>query len=247
MASTPRKPGAREIRDAETFPESAPGVPRREADGGPALRICTADQFKAMSSPVRDQIMNVVANMTTFDDDGRALGVSVREIGEQLCRKPASLYRHIDALAEAGLIVKAEPADAGGRDAVTYVSPGKYIVLVPPREVGPELDAMGEYIMSVAANAGRETTMAARDRVTLDHAIGPNDTGGAVIRGWLDEDQRAELRRLQHEINVVFSESRRRPGTRLMAATFLFRPTRLPGGSIADEQAVAAEDDDRPT
>lgn len=239
--------------DADAFRESLTGTAPWEMDGLPVLRIETAEQFRAMASPVRDQIINVVANLTTWRKDGTAVGVSIREIGEQLGRKPASLYRHVEALVEAGLINQTGSQSSGGRDATTYAAPGAHMVLVTPAEEGPVMDAMCEYIVSVGSNAGRETAAAAVDRATSTNEIGPHDTGGAVIRGWLDEEQRAHLRRLQREMNAIFTESKRRPGTRLMAATFLFRPTRLPDGSIADEppafgdtsshEAIAPESD----
>lgn len=225
--------------DADAFRESLTGTAPWEMDGLPVLRIETAEQFKAMASPVRDQIINVVANLTTWSPDGTVAGVSIREIGEQLGRKPASLYRHIEALVGAGLIYETGSQSSGGRDATTYAVPGAHIVLIAPAETGPALDAMCEYIESVGQNAGREAAAAAVDRATGANEIGPHDTGGAALRGWLDEEQRAQLRRLQKEMNAVFARSERRPGTRLMAATLLFRPTRLPDGSIADEPPAA--------
>ncbi len=243
MPSPPESTDTGISNEADSFQKSLTGTSPWEMDGLPVLRIETAEQFEAMASPVRDQIMNVVANLTTWHKDGTAEGVSIRQIGEQLGRKPASLYRHIEALVEAGLIDETGSQASGGRDATTYAAPGAHMILIAPSEEGPVLDAMCEYIRSVASNAGRETAAAAIDRVTLASEIGPHDTGGAVIRGWLDEEQRAHLRWLQKEINAVFSDSKRRPGTRLMAATFLFRPSRLPDGSIADEEDRAGTDE----
>jgi DNA-binding transcriptional ArsR family regulator len=225
--------------DADAFRKALTGTAPWEMDGLPVLRIETAEQFKALASPVRDQIINVVANLTTWNQDGTAVGISIRQIGDELGRKPASLYRHIEALVDAGLIDETGSQVSGGRDATTYAAPGAHMVLIAPTEEGPVLDAMCEYIMSAAVNAGREAAAAATDRVTKLNEIGPHDTGGAVIRGWLDEEQRARIRQLQKEMNAVFAECKRRPGTRLMAATLLFRPTRLPDGSIADQEDIA--------
>lgn len=233
-------------RDANAFREDLIGTRPWEMDGLPVLRIEKAEQFRAMASPVRDQIMNVVANLGTWEPDGVAEGVSIRQIAEQLGRKPASLYRHIEALVEAGLINETGSQASGGRDATTYAAGGAHIVLVAPSGPGPAMDAMCDYIRSIATSAGREMTAAAIDQASQASAIGPHDVGGAVIRGWLDEEQRAKLRRLQKELNAVFAESKRRPGTRLMAATLLFRPARLPDGSMADERETsdhAAESD----
>lgn len=233
-------------RDANAFREELIGTGPWEMDGLPVLRIEKPEQFRAMASPVRDQIMNVVSNLCTWTADGVAEGVSIRQIGEQLGRKPASLYRHIEALVEAGLINETGSQASGGRDATTYAAGGAHIVLVTPSGVGPAMDAMCQYIRSIANIAGREMAAAAIDQGTQATAMGPHDVGGTVIRGWLDEEQRARVRKLQKELNAVFAESKRRPDTRLMAATLFFRPARLPDGSIADESGTsdhAMEDD----
>lgn len=229
---------------AETSRNSdTPGL--RDLESLPVCRIETAEQFKAMSSPVRDQIMSVVGALAAGkSDNGTERGVSIREIAEQLGRKPPSLYRHLDSLVRAGLIREVGAQTSGGRDATTYAIPGERIMLVPPDREGPELDAMCAYIASVAAHAGRETVQATVDRVTGEHAIGANDTGGATLRGWLDDDQRAALRRIAGELSALFINAKRRPGTRLVAATLLFRPSRLPDGSIADAEPTKRADFD---
>lgn len=212
--------------------------PRRLSSGLPVCRIETAAQFKAMSSPIRNQIIGIVESLTADDSaTGETRGVSVREIAKQMGRSASALYSHLEMMVDAGLLVEVGTQRSGGRDATTYAVPGELIELVMPTEEGPELDALCEYIRSVARNAGQEAVLAAIDRALGRREIGPHDTGGATLRGWLDPDQRTELRQLMARINDLFVDRPRRPGTRYMAATFMFRPCRLPGGEIADEPA----------
>lgn len=213
---------------------------KQDLDSLPICRIETVEQFRAMASPVREQIVGVVAALSGSAEDGEPRGVSIREIADQLGRKPPSLYRHLDALVAAGIMREVGARPSGGRDATTYAIPGERVILVPPNHAGPELDAMCAYINSVATHAGREAAEAIADRALGKHGIGPNDTGGATLRGWLDEDQRAKVRRLLEELTELFIDTPRRPGTRLIAATLLFRPSRLPNGSIADAPLMDA-------
>jgi hypothetical protein len=67
------------------------------------------------------------------------VGVSIRQIGDELGRKAASLYRHIEALVDAGLIHETGSQISGGRDATTYAAPGVHMVLIAPSEEGPNL------------------------------------------------------------------------------------------------------------
>lgn len=221
---------------------SAQGRKRKSAEL-PICRVETVEQFEAMSSPIRAQIITVVASLVTASDEGGVRGVSAREIARQVGRRRSSIYRHLDAMVEAGLLETVGSQSSGGRDASMYAVPGEVVMLVPPQGAGPELDAMCAYIESVAKNAGRETARATEDRVLGRFGVGPNDTGGATLRGWLTPEQRGEFRELMQRMNDLFVDTPRRPGTRLMAATFMFRPCRMPDDTIADEPALDGNDE----
>lgn len=191
-------------------------------------RVTSAAQFDALASPVRDQIVQVVVNQ-----GGTRGGVSIREIADQLGRKPASLYRHIDHLVEVGLLIESGAQPSGGRDATTYATPGDAIVLVTPERSGAAMDALCRYIERMAMHAGRESAAATRDRATSKPTVWENGT--ASVFGWLDARQRRTLRKLMLEIAGVFEQAERRPGTRLVAASVLVRPVRLPDGATGEE------------
>jgi predicted transcriptional regulator len=192
------------------------------------VEVRGAEQFEALSSPVRDQVLQVVVNQA---GGGRGTGgVTIREIAEQLGRKPASLYRHIEGLVGSGLIREVGPTASGGRDATAYAADGEVVVLVTPERSGAAMDGLCRYLEKMGVHAGRETAEATR--------AGLGGKGGEVgtmsMFGWLDESQRGRLRDLLHEVAQVFDEAERRPGTRLVAASMLVRPVMLPDGEVAD-------------
>lgn len=204
--------------------------------------VRTAAQFDAISSPVRDQILQVVVNQAPWSPQSPDRpGVSIREIAEQLGRNPGSLYRHIEALVEVGLIRETGAQTSGGRDAMTYRATGEVVHLVTPSRNGPAMDALCHYIEKAAALAGRESAAATRERAMFvaptpadEHNVSTHDNGMIAMFGWLDAEQRAELRDSLWSIAAIFENAKRRPGTKLVAASLFVRPVRLPGGQTAD-------------
>ena len=75
--------------------------------------ISDPQQIRALCSPMRHAIHQVVLSQ------GEA---SIREIGEQVGKKPASLYRHIDQLVEVGLLIEQGTKSTSRRDAKVYSS-----------------------------------------------------------------------------------------------------------------------------
>jgi len=201
--------------------------------GSAAVR--TAAQFDAISSPVRDQILQVVVNQAPASEPGA--GVSIREIGAQLGRQPGSLYRHIEELVAVGLLRQTGSETSGGRDATTYTAPGDVMELVTPSGKGAALDSLCRYIERAAAYAGKESAAATRARATGGEGsdASPPLTGMVSMFGWLDESQRRALHAHMLAIAGVFAGAHRRPGTRLIAASAFLRPVRLPGGKSARE------------
>lgn len=191
------------------------------------LEVRAAAQFQALASPVRDQIVQVVVNQAPWVE-GRddVQGVSIREIAAQLGRKPASLYRHVDALVRVGLIYEVAIHVSGGRDARAYAALGDHVRLVTPERQGPAMEALCAYLERTAAHAGRESAAATRARARG----GPAENGSMSMFGWLDEAQRRRLHALMEEAAEVFSTAHRRPGTRLIAASLFIRPVQLPDG-----------------
>lgn len=202
--------------------------------------VRTAAQFDALASPVRDQIVQVIVNQAPWDPDAsESAGVSIREIAAQLGRKPGSLYRHFEALLKAGLIRETGAQTSGGRDAMTYSAGGEALRLITPTRSGPALTALCRYLKRMGAFAGRESAAAVRDRARRNApevAEGArSDQASVSMFGWLDESQQERLHELLFEVAEVFEKGRRRPGTKLIAASMLIRPVRLPGGRTGEE------------
>jgi len=188
------------------------------------LKVSTAAQFDALASPVRDQIVQVVVNHEAFRPGE---GLSIREIGAQLGRKPASLYRHMEELVKAGLLREQGPQASGGRDASVYAADGAALVLETPARAGPALDALCRYIERMASHAGKESAAAVRTRVRESRGARPDPVqGSASLVGWLDEAQVQRLREMLFEMTEIFGHAQRRPGTSLIAASLLIRPVK---------------------
>jgi DNA-binding transcriptional ArsR family regulator len=196
----------------------------------------TARQFDAISLPIRDQLLSVIGNHAACrPGEADPEGISIAEMARQLGRTPSSLYRHLAFLVDAGLVREVGTRTSGGRDAVTYAAASETFALVTPKRQGAAMEALCRYLERMAAHAGREAAEATRDRARAGDLIGPHDQGSTSMAGWLDEAQRKRLIGLLFEMDEIFQGARRRPGTRLMAATMFIRPGRLPGGGIADD------------
>lgn len=206
-------------------------------------QVRTPAQFNALASPVRDQIVQVVVNQAPWSPDGpETPGVSIREVAAQLGRKPGSLYRHFEALVAAGLIRETGAQTSGGRDATTYSAGGEAIQLVTPSKSGPALTALCRYLQRMAAHAGRESAAAVRDRAHRNEGdTARSEQASVSMFGWLDESQQNRLHDLLLEVADVFDKAQRRPGTKLVAASMLVRPVRLPGGRTGVEPAESGD------
>lgn len=204
--------------------------PRREAP----IRIRTSSQYDAIASPVRDQILQVVVNQAP--PSSAQGGVSIREIASQLGRRPASLYRHIESLKKAGLIQETGVLTSGGRDATTYTAAGDYVLLETPEGDKKAAAAMSRFIRRTAAHAGKEHAEASRRAASASsNPREPADRAMLAMFGWLDPAQERRLHQHLLAAARIFGNARRRPGTKLLAATMFIRPVLLPGGTTAAE------------
>lgn len=177
-------------------------------------------------------------NQQARSDDA---GVTIREIAEQLGRKPGTIYRQIDTLVEAGLLLEVGAGATGGRDATLYRARGRVIVLKIPDGSTAALDAMCRGRERDGALAGKELVAAIREHAEQPSTArrgGPfeaKDHASLSVIGWLDAAQTDELRAHLHAIAELYQKADRRPGTRLTATNLTIRPVRLPDGSTAEE------------
>lgn len=211
--------------------------------------IETVEQLECLLSLTRERILHVVqaeyAALTQGGSSGKGVGVSIREIADQLGRKPASLYRHIEALVGVGLILPVAVQPSGGRDALAYAPFARTIRLAVPQEEGPALDALADYLARAGSHAGKESALAIHDTETRRATAKsihkgskrPEALSMISMSGWLTPDQLQTLRDMSDRVNEIFEDARRRPGTRLTAVTMMMRPVVMPDGSTRSERA----------
>ena len=200
----------------------------------PASRTLIVDRpedVRLLASPVRDAILQTVVNHH---------GVSIRDIADQIGSKPGSLYRHIDALVQAGLIRESGSRKTTKRDATVYEADGDVIHLRRNLEDPASVAALQSVVAARARHAGKTAARAMGDADASTR--GPTRTVNMVdLIGWLDDDQLADLNASLAAIADVFRGAARRPGTRLMAITAMLRPA----GAV-DAPAIDADNPSPP-
>lgn len=164
--------------------------------------ISDPEQILALCSPVRHAIHQVVLAQ------GEA---SIREIGEQLGKKPASLYRHIDRLVEVGLLIEGGTRSTSRRDAKTYSSKLEFFRY---RDRSPEMvGAIAAFARASLKEAGAALTRTF-ERGDAVLPVPERDTFIGSPSGWLDKDQ---LRALNEHIDAIIelmANKPRREGTK---------------------------------
>lgn len=174
-------------------------------------------------SPVRDAIVQVVLNQ------GEA---SVATIAEQLGRKAASLYRHIESLVEAGLLQSIGEEAAGTRSAVVYAAHPSVGTIPYMPEDSEHTHVLARYAAARLRHAGKELGAAYLSGDAQSNGA-ERDTVLYDVFGWLDNAQRATLNEHLDAIYELFTRADRREGTRLVSVTAALRPTGDPGNRDA--------------
>jgi len=175
--------------------------------------ISDPEQIRALCSPMRHAIHQVVLSQ------GEA---SIREIGEQLGKKPASLYRHIDRLVEVGLLTEEGTKSTSRRDAKLYSSKLEFFRY---RDRSPE---MVEAIAAFARSSLKETGNQLSRTFVQGDAVLPvpkRDTFIGSPAGWLDQDDLAELNEHIDAIIELLADKPRRPGTKRITISMGMYPS----------------------
>lgn len=181
-------------------------------------RINDPNQIRVISSPLRTAIHQVVVN------EGKA---SIREIAEQLGRKPTTLYRHVQALVDAELLLEVGTAPAGNRDAKVYAPSDYRLRFQFDLDDAPMVDAVKEYTGVKFRQATRELTRAIESGAARSDGADRN----TLLRnrfGWLSPEQLARANALIDELEELFQENmHRRENTELISVTVAARPLRV--------------------
>ena len=164
-----------------------------------------AHEVGALTSPTRHAVYRVILGQ------GEA---SVREIAAQLGNHPASLYKHIDHLEEAGLIAEVGTRATGKRDARVFAVAKR---LIKYQSDNPELiEALNQFIQSELRHAGRKIAQSFEEGTAVTSGKGRDTYFGSSF-GWLTDEELAELNDLLDRMTELMDGKPRRPGTRLIA------------------------------
>ena len=178
-----------------------------------------ADQpshWRGLNSPVRNAILQLLISSGP---------TTIPSIAEQLGRKPKSLYRHVEILLKAGLLVRTGTQPTSRRSAAEYGFPGSTVRVQHDSGNPEQVKAVGRYLSTELRHANREMIAAlesgqARTRgpdrnLRMMHSV-----------GWLDRKKLRRVLALTREIEQVFETSPRRKGTELLAVTVAIRPAK---------------------
>lgn len=141
---------------------------------------------------------------------------SVREIAEQMGRKPASLYRHIDRLVEVGLLIDIGTKSTARRDAKIYSTELEFMRYSPRK---PEMTkALGEFARSSFKDTGHKITKVL-DAGSAVLPVPLRDTYFGNPAGWLDEDELTELNEHIDAIIGLMANKPRKPEAKRIVIT----------------------------
>jgi len=175
-------------------------------------RISRLDQKRALSSPVRQELLDVLA---------RAGEVSLTELGALLGRPADRLYYHVRLLARVGLVRAAGARMRDGhREALFRATARQYTVRYQPT-TAPNVRAMNDIVTSMPRLGIRDFRRALSSGTTRFE--GPErDVWAMRTTGWL---LGPHVRQVNRTIRALAkTASRQDPNGRLYAVTVLITP-----------------------
>jgi DNA-binding transcriptional ArsR family regulator len=138
---------------------------------------------------------------------------SIREIAEQMGKKPASLYRHIDKLVEVGLLIDIGTKSTARRDAKVYTTNLEFMRYHPRK---PEMvEALGEFTRASLKDTGLKISkvLKAGDAVL---PVPHREVYVGSPAGWLDDDELAQLNEHIDAIIELMADKPRKPNAKRM-------------------------------
>lgn len=136
---------------------------------------------------------------------------SIREIAEQMGRKPVSLYRHIDQLVAVGLLVEEGTKSTARRDAKVYSTKLEFMRYRPRQ---PEMtQALGEFARASLKVTGNKVAQS----IESGEAILPiplRDTYIGSPAGWLDDEELGELNEHIDAIIGILANKPKKPDSK---------------------------------
>ena len=180
------------------------------------------EQIRALESTVCQEIVDLV---------GAAGPCSVREMAGFMGRRPDSLYYHVRKLSAAGLLVDCGIRGSGRRAEAVYDLPARPLRLAYAPSNPENVTAVSRVVASMLRSANRDFRAGFRPDLAVVEGDERN-LWAARMKGWLSDEDLAELNTLLRRIIQVFQpkedaegESRASMGaSRLHSLTWVLAP-----------------------
>lgn len=189
---------------------------QREA---PTFEIATPEQFEAIASPVRRQIVFTAA------ESGPC---SVAELAEKTGRTVTSLYRHVKILLGVGLLVEAGSRGEGREREALYTTPAKRLTFASGPLPLASREAIARGVAGDLRRAGKLVTEALVSGAGTP--TGPDrDAWAGTAQCWLTPDELRKVNEHLRALDKLITDTPERPGTRPIGIVHVVYP--LEGGS----------------
>lgn len=173
-------------------------------------------QFRALRSPVRQEVVDVMESMGPC---------TIASVAERLGRRPDTLYFHFRTLEASGLVRRVGEEGSGREKAAVYDLPGRAMRLSYVGSAAQRSKRVGPVADSVLRLARRDVKRAlGREGVEVG---GPaREVWVARTRGWLTKAELARVNVLLGRAAEMVRKGRERKGAKAMAVVFALTPAR---------------------
>jgi len=175
--------------------------------------ITDARQFEVLADPTRWAIYTAVAFGSAS---------TIRDVAERMSRRPSTLYRHFDALEQAGLLEVVGEVETERRPARIYAAPrDPRLRYMPDDETAVEM--LCRIVVSAARHSGRATARSFASRNARPRGA-DRDTYLAQHGGWLTKAERREFNEKIDDLIEFLMSKERREGTTLQRLSMFAWP-----------------------
>lgn len=180
----------------------------------PSTPVETAEQFDAMSSAVRFELISFLI---------AAGPCSIAVLAEQMDRRADGLYHHIRKLIAAGLVKEVGFQKSGRQVEAIYDSVADHFAFDVDLESGRNVDR----ILQVMKATLRRSERIFKDAIDAGVVSFNDETRNSFIRGetaWLEEKEMKMVVGHLNEITKIFKKGRQKREGKLFALTFNMSP-----------------------